>query len=531
MLNSRYNIVKERDYLKKILSLVAVVSLVVGISNTAYARDSYNVNRLYGTDRYKTSISISNSFNSGTVQNVIVASGKNFPDALAGSVLSKKYDAPILLLNSTLNESTDSIDYIKTHLGKTGHIYVLGGDASVSNEFVSEMRKDGYNNIVRLGGKNRFDTNKFIVDSMNLEKGTPVVIANGYGFADALSVSSVASIKGYPILMTGASNLPDETKNMLSTIQPSQVYIIGGTGSVSDNVVNEVKNLVPTLASDKVTRIAGQTRYDTSLEICKYFNLETDNAVLANGENFPDALSGSALASKLSAPIILTNGQDLTNQQTFMDTKNYKNLILLGGLGSIDLPIEYSLKGASQISSAEKNYINSLSDYCSDYINESTDSYNYMTKLLNDINVNNELANLTDPNQISEAFGKFSQAFKNGNAYLETYKQNLIKLKNDAYNLQSPAGLESLKSDYINNIDTEIKSLDTLKGYIDTYAGIFDSIKNAFKALDMNTVQQKFIELEDFNNKYMTDLKKLPSGEDNIKNLNDRLTKIKNSMQ
>ena len=41
---------------------------------------------------------------------------------------------------------------------------------------------------------------------MNLEKGTPVVIANGYGFADALSVSSVASLKGYPILMTGASS-------------------------------------------------------------------------------------------------------------------------------------------------------------------------------------------------------------------------------------------------------------------------------------------------------------------------------------
>lgn len=550
MLNSIYSIAKERDYLKKILSLVAVVSIVVGISNTAYAKNNYNVNRLYGEDRYKTSVSISNNFNSGTVQNVIVSSGENFPDALAGSVLSKKYNAPILLLNSTIGGSTDSIDYIKAHLDKTGNIYVLGGNASVSDEFINQMKSQGYNNIVRLGGKNRFDTNKFIVDSMHLEKGTPVVIANGYGFADALSVSSVASLKGYPILMTGASTLPDEAKNMLSNIQPSKVYIIGGTGSVSDAIVNEVKSLVPSLADTttgetgsvynslvpsstdaKIVRIAGQTRYDTSLEICKYFNLATDNAVLANGENFPDALSGSALASKLSAPIILTNGQDLTKQQEFIDSKNYKNLILLGGLGSIDLPVEYSLKGASQISSAEKNYINSLSNYCNSYITESTNSSNYMAQLLNDINVNNDLGNLTDPSQISATFGKFSQTFKDGNASLETYKQKLIKLKNDASNLQSPAGLESLKSDYINNINTEIESLDTVKGYIDNYASIFDSIKAAFNSLDMQTIQQKFTELETFNDKYINDLKKLPSGEDNIKKLNDKLTKIKNSMQ
>lgn len=517
--------------MKKVLSLVAIAALVVGISNTAYAKNNYNVNRLYGADRYKTSVSISNNFNSGTVQNVIVASGKDFPDALAGSVLSKKYNAPILLLNSTLAESTDSIDYIKSHLDKSGNIYVLGGAASVGDDFINSMKGQGYNNIVRLGGKNRFDTNKFIVNSMNLEKGTPVVIANGYGFADALSVSSVASLKGYPILMTGASNLPDETKNMLSNIQPSQVYIIGGTGSVSDNVINEVKGLVPSLATDKIVRVSGQTRYDTSLEICKYFNLDTDNAVLANGENFPDALSGSALASKLSAPIILTNGQDFTNQQGFIDSKNYKNLILLGELGAIDLPIEYSLKGAAQITSEEKNYINSLSSYSSSYITESTNTSNYMSKLLNDVNGGNDLANLTDPSQISAVFGKYSQTFKDGNASLETYKQKLLKLKSDASNLQSPAGLEALKSDFVNNITTEINSLDTLKGYIDTYANIFDSLKNAFNSMDMKTAQQKFTELESFNDKYINDLKKLPSGEDNIKKLNNRLIKIKDSMQ
>ncbi len=59
----------------------------------------------------------------------------------------------------------------------------------------------------------------------------------------------------------------------------------------------------------------GNNRYDTSLEICKYFNSDSDIAVIANGENFPDALSGSALAAKQNAPIVLTNGKDMLNQK------------------------------------------------------------------------------------------------------------------------------------------------------------------------------------------------------------------------
>ena len=92
-------------------------------------------------DRIYNIFSISNNFNSGTVQNVIVASGQDFPDALSGCIISsKKYNAPILLLNNTVNESTDSIEYIKNHLDKNGHIYVLGGTASVSDDFINYIK-------------------------------------------------------------------------------------------------------------------------------------------------------------------------------------------------------------------------------------------------------------------------------------------------------------------------------------------------------------------------------------------------------
>lgn len=319
--------------------------LTTCLSTHVFASGNNTIKRIYGSNRYETSINIANNFSNETVQNVIVASGNNFPDALAGSVLSKQLNAPILLVNKSLDGSQDSINYIKNHLDKSGTVYVLGGPASVSDEYISYIKSLGFNNVKRLGGKNRFDTNRVIVESMNVEKGKPVVIVNGSNFPDALSISSIASLKGYPIMLSNASSLSEEVKGRISAIEPSTVYLIGGQGALGNNIINEIKSLVPNIEDKNIVRIWGQNRYETSLSICKYFNLSTDTAVIANGENFPDALSGSALAAKLQAPIILTNGKDISAQKGYLDTTNYVNKIILGGSGAVSEDSEGVLNG------------------------------------------------------------------------------------------------------------------------------------------------------------------------------------------
>lgn len=331
--------------MKRIVTLVTSIALILGISTIAHGENNYNVSRIEGANRYKTSSNISKQFSNDKVNNVIIASGRNFPDALAGSSLSKKLNAPILLVDKDVKDSLDSIDYIKNHLNVNGNVYILGGNASVSENYINYIKSLGYKNIIRLGGKNRFDTNRAIINSMNIKERTPIVITNGYGFADALSVSSAAASKGYPILMSDSKTLPDEIKAKIREIQPSKLYLIGGQGSLSNNIVTEVRNIVPSLNYSNITRVWGNSRYDTSLEICKYFNLDSDTAVIANGENFPDALSGSALAAKQNAPIILTNGKDMLNQKKYLNITNYKNLILLGGSGAISSNLENILNG------------------------------------------------------------------------------------------------------------------------------------------------------------------------------------------
>jgi len=349
-----------------IISALMAMTMV----NTVQAKEAYSVNRIDGRNRFETSANISSKFSSAQVQNVIIASGSNFPDALTGSVLSKKFNAPILLVDKTVSGSSNAVNYIKGNLVKDGTIYILGGKASVDDKFLDYFKSQGYN-VKRLGGSDRFATNKTIVNSMNVEKGTPVVIANGYGFADALSISSVAALKGYPILMSNKINLPSDIKSTINDIQPSKVFLIGGEGSLSNSLIDELKNIVSSLDDSSVVRIGGNTRYETSLNICKYFNLDTTSAVIASGKGFPDALSGSALAAKLNAPIILTDGSNIIEQKRYLDATNYSNLFLLGGKASVSEVAAKILNGQEKfLFHVNKGYIKDDKRYVEGYFDK-----------------------------------------------------------------------------------------------------------------------------------------------------------------
>ncbi|MGH4138644.1 cell wall-binding repeat-containing protein [Clostridium sp.] len=356
--------------IKKISIIISAAIITICLSSQVYAKDNYNIKRITGENRYETSANISIEFNNSTVQNVIIASGNNFPDALSGSVLSKKLNAPILLVDKTIETSSNSINYIKNHLTKGGTIYILGGNSSVNESFSEHFKSLDYN-VKRLGGSNRFDTNKTIVSFINVEKGTPVIAVNGYGFADALSISSIAASKGYPILMINKINLPSESKDMLKKIQPSKVFVIGGEGSLNNSIIDELKNGVPSLDNSSIVRISGSNRYETSLNICKYFNLDTDSAVVVSGKSFPDALSGSALAAKLNAPIILTDGSNIIQQKRYLDSTNYLNLILLGGKSSVSTAAEDILNGKeTQLFYVSKGYKKDGKKYIEGYFDK-----------------------------------------------------------------------------------------------------------------------------------------------------------------
>jgi len=97
--------------------------------------------------------------------------------------------------------------------------------------------------------------------------------------------------------------------------------------------------------SPTTTRLAGFDRYETASQIAKSGWAQSDYAILAFGENYPDALSAAPLAKKYNAPILLTTSKSLPNttKQTLIDLQ-VKNVIIIGGTGVILASVESELQ-------------------------------------------------------------------------------------------------------------------------------------------------------------------------------------------
>ncbi len=94
------------------------------------------------------------------------------------------------------------------------------------------------------------------------------------------------------------------------------------------------------------TRMAGATRYSTAVEVSmQAFPTGADTVVIATGEDWPDALGGSALAGAVDGPILLTRKGSLSPETAAELTRlGARNVYLLGGYGAVSPAVEATLE-------------------------------------------------------------------------------------------------------------------------------------------------------------------------------------------
>lgn len=249
-------------------------------------------NRLAGPTRYETAIAISKAGWS-QADTVIIATGLDFPDALAGGPLAYKHNAPILL---TKGDSLHPATIAEIRRLKPAKAILLGSKGALSDRVETEVGAL-VEAVERIGGKTRYETAALIAGEL---PGNKAVVSNGQNFPDVLAVSPYAARNGIPILLTRAGILPPETKAALARIDST--IVTGGAGAVSAAVMDQLPG---------AKRYGGQTRYDTAKLINAGLPLGKQRAYVATGANFPDALAGSVLAAKKDAPILLTAQQSM----------------------------------------------------------------------------------------------------------------------------------------------------------------------------------------------------------------------------
>ena len=326
--------------MKKIIDKVIIPVFALSIAASGFTLDVHaqdtasgsgtavniSKNRLYGSDRIETSIKISQDGWQNGSDTVVIAQGYGYADALCAAPLAKKYNAPIILSGQAgLSENT--IDELKRL--KSTRAFVIGGTASLSDNVISQLKSIGIDTVDRLGGLNRYETSVKIAD--NLDSSGSAVVASGSGYADSLSIAPIAASKGMPILLSEKDFLPDAVNTYIKNNSIEKTYVIGGNGSISDSLKDSLPG---------AQRLGGATRFDTNLAILQNFksDLNFDNVYIAegdgpNGNEFADALSGSALAAQKSAPMVLTYNSVSADTADFIKSnmKESTTLTALGG--------------------------------------------------------------------------------------------------------------------------------------------------------------------------------------------------------
>ncbi|TYS17673.1 S8 family serine peptidase [Rossellomorea vietnamensis] len=296
------------------------------------------VERIAGSSRYDTSLQFSDRIPDKSLNTVILASGKDYPDALAGAVLNKKLNGTILLVDDNTATIQKVMKETSRLLKKDGKVIILGGRNAIPASMETAIKKQF--KAERVFGENRTQTAIAIAKKVH-SKPAEIFLASGKEFADTLSVSPYAGSKSIPVLLNSSSGLDKDLEKFIKASGIKKVTVLGGEKALSKQVVSELKKAGVT----EVSRKSGKDRYETSAKIAESYYSNGTKAAIASGKSFPDALVGSHLASVYQMPILLTDGKVLAKPvKDYMKKRENGNFYLYGGEKVLGKDIEAALK-------------------------------------------------------------------------------------------------------------------------------------------------------------------------------------------
>jgi putative cell wall-binding protein len=329
--------------------------------------------RIGGSDRYDTAAKI--AANLGSARYIVLASGEDFPDALSSVYLSRQLgnDGAVLLTrkNSVPKVTLDVMRRLGTH-----NVYVIGGTGAISSAVVKTLEAQpqwlpggevtdgqGKLRVTRLSGADRYATNRAVneyaaaifsganpvgrtaIDFGSSSKLT-ALFATGDAFADAMAAGAAVGGNGsgnLPLILTKSGSLSASAAAQITSLGIEKGVVLGGTGAVGASTATAIE----TATGSPVYRIEGADRFATATALADWeiasatpsatakggLGFNGDEAFLANGDTYADALAGGPLAADWESPILLTKPNALSAPtQAWLEANgaDYDAVIALG---------------------------------------------------------------------------------------------------------------------------------------------------------------------------------------------------------
>ena len=255
---------------------------------------------------------------------------------------------PVFTLETSFN-ILDGTDVVAT---------IVNEDPQVIKELKAILRGEQAN-VNLVAGEDRFTTAVEVSKQLVGENETAnaVVLVGEDAIVDGLAAAPLAKKVGAPILLTKANQLPEATeKEMLrvlgNNLSNKTVYLVGGEARISKELEAKIAKL-----GVKVERLAGDTRFETSLKIAEKVTsgATVDTAFVVGGNGEADAMSISAYAAKKEAPIVVVDKNEVSEEA--MELLEGKNIEIIGGTGVVSEEVEAQLKEMVKEDSTQDNTV------------------------------------------------------------------------------------------------------------------------------------------------------------------------------
>lgn len=270
------------------------------------------ISRIVGASDSDSSVLVSRRLPGGSAAAVIVARADQFADALAGAPLAAAHNGSVLLVPQS-GVPGNVVEEARRVLAPGGRVIVLGGTGALSPAIEGSFRGNGLF-TERIAGPDRYSTAAAVAPRVNAAPSS-VFLVSGLSFPDAVSASSVASMRRSPILLLAPSGMPAATHAYLAPRPLVPRIVVGGPAAIPEHVAQ---------AAGITQRVHGADRYSTAVNLANTFFPGTDRVVLASGDGFADALVAAPDAARQGAPLILTAARPNSYSYGYLGTQNQR---------------------------------------------------------------------------------------------------------------------------------------------------------------------------------------------------------------
>ena len=293
--------------------------------------------RVAGPDRYATAAAASADRFPDGASTVHVATGAAFPDAVAAGPAAGRADGPVLLVQ---RDRVPEVVAAELRRLDPDRVVLLGGPSAVDAQVEQALAEVAP--VERVSGPDRVATAAALSRTTWPDGSSSAYLATSRAFPDALAGGAAAARDDAPVLLTGPDGLAPAARDELVRLGVRRVVVLGGPAAVDEQVLDDVRSVT----GADVARVFGADRYATAAEVAETF-AAADEAVVATGEAFPDALAGVASAAAVDGPVLLVRRDDLPAAiMPPLRRLAPPRTVLLGGTAAVTDGHEQALRGA-----------------------------------------------------------------------------------------------------------------------------------------------------------------------------------------